>query len=144
MEQILMNLATNARDAMPDGGTITISIEPVKLDDEFVQAHGYGNPGPYAMISFADTGMGIDEETRKRIFEPFFTTKEVGKGTGLGLSMVYGIIKQHEGFINVYSERGRGTIFKIYLPLIDPAAGGKKLRKALPTTRHRDCAAGRG
>ncbi|MEK6725041.1 MAG: ATP-binding protein [Deltaproteobacteria bacterium] len=126
IEQILMNLATNARDAMPDGGTITISIEPVKLDDEFVRAHGYGKPGPYAMISFADTGMGIDEETQKRIFEPFFTTKEVGKGTGLGLFMVYGIIKQHEGFINVYSEPGRGTNFKIYLPLAGPAAGGKE------------------
>jgi len=130
IEQILMNLATNARDAMPEGGTITLSVEPVKLDDEFIKAHGYGKPGPYAMISFADTGMGIDEETRKRIFEPFFTTKEVGKGTGLGLSMVYGIIKQHEGFINVYSEPGRGTNIKIYLPLIDQIAGGKETKES--------------
>ncbi|MDO8721846.1 MAG: PAS domain S-box protein, partial [Syntrophales bacterium] len=130
IEQILMNLATNARDAMPDGGTITLSMEPVKLDDEFIKAHGYGKPGPYAMISFADTGTGIDEETKKRIFEPFFTTKEVGKGTGLGLSMVYGIIKQHEGFINVYSEPGIGTNIKIYLPLMDQMAGGKETKES--------------
>ena len=135
IEQILMNLATNARDAMPDGGTITMSVEPVELDDEFIKAHGYGKPGPYAVISFADTGMGIDEETQKRIFEPFFTTKEVGNGTGLGLSMVYGIIKQHEGFINVYSEPGKGTNFKIYLPLIAPMAGGKETKESFMPPR---------
>src|SRR4030066_756463 len=135
IEQILMNLATNARDAMPDGGTITMSVEPVELDDEFIKAHGYGKPGPYAVISFAVTGVGIDEETQKRIFEPFFTTKEVGKGTGLGLSMVYGIIKQHEGFINCLSEPGIGTIFRIYLPLIETIAGGKETKESFMPPR---------
>ncbi len=131
IEQILMNLATNARDAMPDGGVITIGLEHVNLDDEFVKAHGYGEPGNYALLSFADTGMGIDEETRKKIFEPFFTTKEVGKGTGLGLAMVYGIVKQHEGLINFYSEPGKGTTFRIYLPIIDLVADPGKSREII-------------
>ncbi len=118
MEQVLMNLATNARDAMPDGGSLTISTELVEIDMEFINIHGYGEPGMYALISVADTGIGIEKKMMEKIFEPFFTTKEIGKGTGLGLAMVYGIIKQHDGYINVYSESGKGTTFKIYLPVI--------------------------
>ena len=119
MEHVLINLATNARDAMPDGGLLTIDTETVKIDEEFIKAHAYGKLGTYALISISDTGAGMDEKTRDRIFEPFFTTKEVGKGTGLGLAMVYGIIKQHDGYIHVYSEPDKGTTFRIYLPVIE-------------------------
>ncbi|WP_224959527.1 hybrid sensor histidine kinase/response regulator [Geomonas subterranea] len=117
IEQVLVNLSTNARDAMPRGGLLTIETSLQRVDAGFVQANAIGEPGPYAMISISDSGVGMDEATRKRIFEPFFTTKEVGKGTGLGMSIVYGIIKQHSGFVNVYSEPGIGTTFRIYLPL---------------------------
>ena len=118
IEQVLLNLATNARDAMPHGGHLMLDTQLAELDDTFIGAHGYGEPGMFAVISVSDTGSGMDKETMAKIFEPFFTTKEAEKGTGLGLAMVYGIIKQHNGYINVYSEPGMGTTFRIYLPAI--------------------------
>ena len=118
LEQVLMNFATNARDAMQGGGGFTITTGATRLDREFIAAHGYGKPGSHVMVTVSDTGKGMDQATRERIFDPFFTTKEVGKGTGLGLCVVYSIIKEHEGFISVYSEPGRGTTFIIYLPLV--------------------------
>ncbi len=132
IEQALMNLATNARDSMPEGGTLTISTGPFEMNNTFINKYGYGKAGKYALLSVEDTGTGIDEETRKKIFEPFFTTKGVGKGTGLGLAMVYGTIKQHDGYINVYSEVGKGTIFSIYLPAIDTEAAKAKSMDNIP------------
>jgi two-component system cell cycle sensor histidine kinase/response regulator CckA len=122
IEQVIMNLATNARDAMPEGGKLMIGTEETTIGKDFVAGFGYGIPGRYGLMTITDTGAGMDEETRKRIFEPFFTTKEVGKGTGLGLAVAYGIIRQHDGYINVYSEPGAGTTFRIYLPIISSEA----------------------
>ena len=132
IEQVLMNLATNARDAMPQGGSFTIETSIVELDNSFVRAHGYGKTGSFALILVTDTGSGMSEDMMKKIFEPFFTTKEAGKGTGLGLSIAYGIIKQHHGYITVYSEPGMGTVFKIYLPLIATAGEREPLQTAFP------------
>lgn len=122
IEQVLMNLSTNSRDAMQSGGKLAIATSMIDLGRDFVATHGYGAPGRYALLTVTDTGNGMDEKTKSRIFEPFFTTKEMGKGTGLGLSMAYGIVKSHNGYITCYSEPGEGTTFRIYLPAVDAMA----------------------
>jgi signal transduction histidine kinase len=132
IEQVLMNLCFNARDAMPEGGELRIETRNVEIDEIYCRHHAYARAGPYVLLAVSDTGTGIDAATLERIFEPFFTTKGLAKGTGLGLATVLGTVKQHEGFIEVYTELGKGTSFKVYLPMSGGVAERQTQTATLP------------
>lgn len=138
IEQVIMNMAANARDAMPEGGRLFLKTAVADVEEDFVASHAFAKTGMYGVLTIEDTGSGIDKDVQTRIYEPFFTTKEVGKGTGLGLSIVYGIIEQHEGFIHVLSQLGQGTAFKIYIPVsrrtAEPVFDNKRELEEIETT----------
>jgi two-component system, cell cycle sensor histidine kinase and response regulator CckA len=146
LEQVLMNLAVNARDAMPSGGRLMLETATVNLDAAFMDEHRGTAPGPYVMVAVRDTGTGMTPETQAQIFEPFFTTKEVGEGTGLGLSTVYGIVKQHQGYIHVSREVGIGSVFRAYLPCAPTPAELREtgITPGLPSHGGETILAGRG
>ena len=134
IEQVLVNLCVNARDAMPEGGSLIIETENVMLTESYCEDHLWASPGRYVLISVTDTGCGVPRDKLESVFEPFYTTKPAHKGTGLGLSMVYGIVRQHDGIVNVYSEVGKGTTFKVYLPQSERKAEdvGTKIQGVTP------------
>ena len=143
IEQVLLNLVVNARDAMPQGGTLCLSVEKPGRSRPRAASHPEAGPGGFVVLTAQDTGCGMDEETQNRLFEPFFTTKPVGQGTGLGLATVYGIVKQHEGWIEVQSEVGVGSVFRVYLPALGEMPKPKSMApKATAPAARRECIRG--